>query len=260
MGTSPIADDDAFEPLLLIAVAAPAEAEAVARALGMQAPGEPWQWTTSRDVVLLRTGVGKANAAAAVARCVASHGPMRVLLNIGVAGAYAGSGLEIGAVVLADRSVFADDGIETPNGFETQAEMGFPPVSAQPGRPLIDLGQAVALTELVREPLLGCGLVDAVGAVATVSTCSGTDTRACAVAERTGAIAEAMEGAACGLVAQHEGMGFAEVRIISNTTGNRDKQHWDLPRALDTLQRVTRPIAKALLERMLGISDATGRD
>jgi nucleoside phosphorylase len=55
---------------------------------------------------------------------------------------------------------------------------------------------------------------------------------------RTGALAEAMEGAAVGMVAARLGVAFAEVRVISNNTGDRGGQAWDLPGALAGLTRL----------------------
>ena len=54
---------------------------------------------------------------------------------------------------------------------------------------------------------------------------------------RTGAIAEAMEGGAVGVSAARVGGGvwFSELRVISNTTGDRAGQRWDLSRALARL-------------------------
>jgi nucleoside phosphorylase len=77
-----------------------------------------------------------------------------------------------------------------------------------------------------------------VGRIATVSTCAGTDARAATVARRTGAVAEAMEGAAVAQVASRLGVTFAEVRVISNTTGDRANQRWDMRGALGGLSRV----------------------
>ena len=46
-----------------------------------------------------------------------------------------------------------------------------------------------------------------------------------------GAIAEAMEGAAVVHAARRLGLPGGEVRVISNSTGDRAKQQWDIARA-----------------------------
>jgi futalosine hydrolase len=58
------------------------------------------------------------------------------------------------------------------------------------------------------------------------------------VVKRTGALVEAMEGAAAALVARRLGVPMAEVRVISNTTGDRKAQRWEMSDALATLAQV----------------------
>ena len=56
-------------------------------------------------------------------------------------------------------------------------------------------------------------------------------------AARTKAVAEAMEGAAVVHAARRLGVPAIELRVISNTTGDRDNQKWDLAGALAALGR-----------------------
>jgi len=92
------------------------------------------------------------------------------------------------------------------------------------------------------------GYADHIGPVACVSSCSGTDRAARAVFERTGAIVEAMEGASVALSANRidPWLLVGELRVISNTTGDRDAQQWDLDGALNTLGEVLGRIANDL--------------
>jgi futalosine hydrolase len=78
------------------------------------------------------------------------------------------------------------------------------------------------------------------GPLATVATCSGTDEAARAVARRTDALAEAMEGAAVVHAARRLGVPAIELRAISNMTGDRAAQQWDLSRGLDALGEAAR--------------------
>lgn len=219
---------------VLLAVAAPAEARAALA--GLSGPAEladqPWRpHAVGTRFDLLVTGIGKTNAAAAVARAL-DHQRHAAVLSVGIAGALpagpAGTMLELGRVVLASACVYADEGLLGPDGFVDCAAMGFPlgPFSgaAVPTDP--------ALTDLLRP------LADAVGPVATVSTCSGLDRSAAEVAARTGAIAEGMEGAAIAHVAARLGLPCTEVRVISNTTGDRPRQRWDAKGALRRLSEV----------------------
>src|SRR5262249_16173113 len=117
-----------------------------------------------------------------------------------------------------------------PSGFLDCHAMGFPlgpfggpSIPADPG-----------LLGLLRP------LCNATGPIATVSTCSGTDARAAAVRAHTHALAEAMEGAAVAPVASRiagirpdrSAPAIGELRVISNTTGDRGSQTWDIKRAL----------------------------
>jgi futalosine hydrolase len=212
--------------VLLLAVAAPNEAGTILSALGVSGAIAEWQPRRvvcgGGEVEVLLTGVGKANAAGAVAR-VLDPFRHRGVLSAGVAGALPTSGLLIGASVLASECVFADEGVDSPEGFVDLAARGFPPGPwAGTGAPAdAALGMPWA------------GLVDRTGPIATVSVCSGTDARASAIAARTGALAEAMEGAAVAAIASRLGAPFGELRVISNTTGTNPS--WDLPAALARL-------------------------
>lgn len=224
---------------LLLVVAAASEARAI---LGRDAAA--WTLTqVSPRVDLVVAGVGKANAAGAAARFwdARRHG---AILSLGIGGALPGAGVAIGQIVVATSSVFADEGVEAPGGFEDLASRGFPPWMGP--------GNAVPVDERVRawlfETARPIGAVCA-GPVATVSVCSGTDTLAGAIAARTGAIAEAMEGAAVGASAARLGAAFGEVRVISNTTGDRVKQQWDLRGSLEMLGCVGRALIGAAPSR-----------
>lgn len=217
---------------LLLVVAAPSEARAVGgeRVASMIVPWTPTPIAESVDLVL--SGVGKANAAGATAAALA-RGGYGAVINLGVCGTLPGSPAAIGDVVLATRSVFADEGVESEAGakWEPMAALGFPTA--------IDGDGVAGDVELV--PLLR-PLAAHAGVIATVSTCSGTDARAAAVAQRTGALAEAMEGASVLLAAARLRVPGAELRVVSNTTGERGKQKWELRPALAILGDVARGI------------------
>ncbi|MEO1130226.1 MAG: futalosine hydrolase [Planctomycetota bacterium] len=213
----------------LVVAAAPKEAEAIA---GMRLD-EHWRTHPvgkRLDVVL--SGVGKANAAAAVAS-VLDAGRHAGVLSLGIGGALPGSGLALGTVVIADRSTYADEGLLTAEGFLDVAAMGFAP------GPDPSTGAGTPCDDCVADP---AGIETKRGGVATVSTCSGTDATADEVTRRTGAIVEAMEGAAVGLTVRRlvPELPFAEVRVVSNTTGDRSGQRWDLAGALGVLGSIAK--------------------
>jgi futalosine hydrolase len=224
-------------PPILLVVASQSEAVAAMAAFGVAAPGRVEEWLTQRldgRFEMLVTGVGKVNAAAGVAGYLERFNPAAVI-SAGIAGVLPGAGVEMLGVVAGSASVYADEGVETPTGFIDCAAMGFGLGPFEGSAIEADAG----LLERMRR------VADVVGRIATVSTCSGTDERARAVLERTGAVCEAMEGAAVGhVVARHGGargsarIPFCELRVISNTTGDRGKQRWDLKGALARLTGV----------------------
>ena len=217
----------------LVVVAARLEAEAVAGAFGLGAADAPAEWrivSLDERLDLLTCGIGKSNAAGATAWAL-SGGAYRAVVNLGVCGALpsaGGSMLEPGRAVVGTCAVFADEGLLTPDGFRDVAEMGFGPLASLPGG-----GVAIACDAALVRALEALG--DERGPIATVSTCSGTDELAQAVAERSGARVEAMEGAAMALVCARLGVAFAEWRVVSNTTGDRARQRWDIRGALARL-------------------------
>lgn len=260
-------------PIELLAAAVP-EFLAIAGAFGQlpaahanahsPAGGTP-RIQLATNLWLTCTGVGKVNAAIAATRILISWeartaGAPRtkppLLASLGIAGALPRpngpvmdsmmgaasnhAGAQMLDVILAARSCYADEGVQTPDAFINCWIMGFPlgpfPAEGVPGDPAL-LGM---LPTLRTDAWAATS-----GPIATVSTCSGTDALALSVATRTGAIAEAMEGAAIAHAitlsastrpaARTALPRFAELRVISNTTGNRDTQVWQIKPALQRL-------------------------
>lgn len=186
------------------------------------------------------SGVGRVNAAIATTLALAGRRESPLVLSVGICGSLPtpSSGLEVGDLVIGDRSVYAEEGILTPDGFQSIEAMGFPLA-----RFVTDNGIAADASTLAR--LRTIEPEAAVGAIATVATCSGTDELAGEIVERTGAIAEAMEGAAVLHAAAMLGAPAIEVRAVSNTTGHRDRQRWELDRAFARLGAFARSLAGA---------------
>jgi futalosine hydrolase len=169
-------------------------------------------------------GIGRTNAAAAVTQAIVERGPFSAAISIGIAGALPDSGLELGDIAVASESVYVEEGLETPEGFGDMRTLGFP------------LGDFEGNRVPADDSLLAmCSALGRVGPIATVATCSGTDRLAREVVRRTGAIAEAMEGAAVLHAARRLGVAAIEIRAISNTTGDRPTQRWEIAKALGAL-------------------------
>ncbi|MBT4531024.1 MAG: futalosine hydrolase [Phycisphaerae bacterium] len=194
---------------ILIVTAVQAEADAIGRPKGL---------------FVVAGGIGKTNSAYATTSAILSDGPFTWIINAGVAGALPNSGLAIGDIVIANECVYAEEGLITPDGFQDIEQMGF---SLGPFN-----GNRIQTDKWMCERLAHLGTV---APIATVATCSGTDEHAELVATRTGCACEAMEGAAVVHTALRIGAPAIEIRAISNTTGNREEQEWDLKVALHNL-------------------------
>jgi futalosine hydrolase len=211
-------------PRVLVVTAVEAERAAILRGLG-----EP-EGESARDngepVVVLAGGVGPATVAAttagALTRAEALGRPFAVAMSAGIAGGFVDRA-PLGATVLATRSVAADLGAESPDGFLSVDDLGFGSAvhSADPD----------VLTAL-REQLPAA----LVGEVLTVSTVTGTAARADDLRQRhPHALAEAMEGFGVASAAAQAGIAFAELRTVSNPIGPRDRAAWRIEDALAAL-------------------------
>jgi len=201
---------------MLVATAVAAERDAVLAGLPA---GET-------AVTVAAVGVGPAAAAAGTARLLAlaeaAGRPYRWVVSTGIGGGFPARA-KIGTVVLATRSIAADLGAATPEGFLTLDELGFGSTVATP------------------DPRLLAALRDALpsavaGAVLTVSTVTGTAPTAATLANRyPDAVAEGMEGYGVACAAALSGAGFAELRTISNPVGPRNRAAWRIGEALAAL-------------------------
>jgi futalosine hydrolase len=211
---------------VLIVTAVDVERQAILRGLDLcereptGGPGEP------PGIVVVAAGVGVAAAAAATARELAlaevgGH-PYDAVISAGIAGGFADR-VDVGGVVLAVRSVAADLGADSPDGFLTVDEMGFGSSIMD-----VDLDLLASLRALLPEAR--------VGDVLTRSTVTGTQAVTATLAGRhPSALAEAMEGYGVATAAARAGVGFAELRTISNPIGPRDRAAWRIPAALAAL-------------------------
>jgi futalosine hydrolase len=183
------------------------------------------------EVRVVVAGIGRTNAAAATAEALtearATGAPFAAVISTGIAGALPGSNLALGTVVVADACIYAEEGIALPEGQGDMRVLGFPLGDFEGNRVPVDGALLVAFRALGP----ACE-------IATVATCSGTDAAALSVRTRTGAMAEAMEGAAVVHAARRVGVPAIEIRSISNTTGDRATQRWDISAAFAALQRV----------------------
>jgi futalosine hydrolase len=166
---------------------------------------------------LLIGGVGPASAAAATAAALPGAD---LVISAGIGGGFAP--LSPGDVAVASAAVFADLGAETAEGFVPVSALGF-------GEERYEVDASLAADLAARTG-------GRVGTIVTVATVTGTATTASRLQQRfPDVVAEGMEGAGVAAAARVHGVPFAEVRAISNLVGPRDRDAWEIPRALTAL-------------------------
>lgn len=189
-----------------------------------------------REILIAVTGIGKVNAACAATLLLERFRPA-YLINTGCGGAFPGSGLSVGDVAIASSETFADEGVETPEGWRGLELIGIPLCEAA-GEPVFN---SIPIPGHLCDEALCCaregGFNAQLGPFLTVSTCSGTYLKGQELLLRFPGICENMEGAALAQVTLIYGVPLLEVRGISNLVEDRDLARWDLKRAVGEVQR-----------------------
>jgi futalosine hydrolase len=156
----------------------------------------------------------------------------------GCAVAYHGSGLLIGDLAVAETEVSADEGVVDETGFQSMEEIGIPLLIKQN----VFYFNVFPVNEPLSGRLLECalaeGLIAKKGRLITASAISGTKQRADIINQRIGALCENMEGAAAAHTCMKYDIPFAEIRGISNLSGQR--KPFDLLAAMTAVGRVLR--------------------
>ncbi len=180
------------------------------------------------------SGIGKTNAAHAAAIMIERYSPA-VIVNFGIGGAYPSSGLDIGHIAVAEKEIYADEGVVLKDGFHTLDAIGIP-AAVSGGRRYFN--EFPADRFLSRKALRAAGrAAKAVsGFFATVSSSSGTRKRAIEIEQRFGVICENMEGAAVAHISRIHSVPFVEMRGISNIVENRDVGRWNARLAAERCQ------------------------
>ncbi|HEU0264436.1 MAG TPA: futalosine hydrolase [Geobacterales bacterium] len=189
-----------------------------------------------RRVVVAETGIGKVNTAVVTARLLERYEP-ELLINTGCAGAYHGSGLQIGDLALATTEVYGDEGVLLEDGWQPLDLIGIPTVTRQGKQYFNKFPLSVLQAEKAARLAASKGVSLHRGDFVTVSNVSGSRERGDELMNRFGAICENMEGAATAQVALIYGIDCMELRGISNMVEKRDLRRWDMNRAVEQAQR-----------------------
>jgi len=190
--------------------------------------------------VICICGVGKTNASHGTTLLLERFGPDHVY-SIGVAGAYPGSGLNIGDVAVAENEFYGDEGILTETGVHTIDALGMSLVSVS-GNEYYNKFPLV-----VPEALKG---FRSRGNFVTVSTCTGTLSRALEMEKRFSAICENMEGAAVAHICALNNIPVTEIRGISNIICTREA----FPLETAHIRAAAENVQQMLMEKLTALS------
>lgn len=220
---------------VLIVTAVEVERQAILRGLGLPEQVRFEDALANGDrVVVAAAGVGVAAAAAGTARYLTiaelSDAPFQAVISAGIAGGFADR-VDVGGLVIGSRSIAADLGADSPDGFLTLDELGF--------------GSSTMVADAGLLAALRAALPTArVGDVLTLATVTGTTATLEALTRRhPDALAEAMEGYGAATAAAEAGADFVELRTISNPVGPRDRAAWRIPAALAALTSAAQALA-----------------
>ncbi len=212
-------------------------------------------------ILLMNTGIGKVNAAHS-ATAVIGEFPVRNIINLGVGGAYPGSGLKIGDIAVALREIYGDEGGISSGGRDRLVPRWKNLKSL--GIPLIQTGRKKYFNEFTLDKKIARKALDSIppnpplvkggrrdfqiksGNFITVSSTTGIHKRAVELKKRFNAICENMEGAAIAQVCAIYKIPMLEIRGISNIAGIRDKRKWNLNLASENCQKAVLGIISSI--------------
>jgi futalosine hydrolase len=234
-------------------------------------------------VALGVTGCDKANVAHLLTCVLQAAGPApELVVQVGIAGGFGmgrassvvrgkGTGqareevgdVVVGDVIVATTEAYSDTGSTSPSGWLSAADLGLP--IARMGEQesggvfpldprLAGVAQQVILAALKRprgprdverspEPGVLLGLC------ITSSCATGLSAEARELERRWGALAESMEGAAAAQIAALYGVPFLEIRAISNLVTDRDRESWEVDRAIE-IAAISAVAVVAALDRL----------
>lgn len=183
-------------------------------------------------ILLGQSGIGAMLMAMQLTRILNQHQPQGVIL-CGCGGSYPDTGLAVGDLALASAEVYGDCGVATDAGFVALETLNIPQDPSCV--PVFQQGYNLQSPLLVRAADI---LPDAArGVFVTVNCCSGTRELSIRLQQQTGGICENMEGAAAAQVCAEFSCPLLELRGISNPTGTRDPQQWNIPLGAEVAQQ-----------------------
>lgn len=202
-----------------------------------------------KSVAYIVSGIGKTNASRGTALLIEQFSP-RVIVHLGVGGAYSSSHLRIGDIAVAEKEIYGDEGVFLRDGFHSAETIGIPFLVK--GRKkyfnefMLDRKLSKMANRIARTTFLASRITVKSGPFLTLSTCTGTLKRAKELERAFHAICENMEGAAVAHVCVSCGIPMVEIRGISNMVGQRNKKKWDIHLAAENCQKVVTELLKEI--------------
>lgn len=185
-----------------------------------------------QQILLAHSGVGATAMAIRLTRLLENY-PCAAVLLCGCGGSYPDSDLQIGDLALASDEVHADLGVATATEFIPLDQLDIPqdPQLMPSTQQRFELNSPLLTWARQQLPEVACG------SFVTVSCCSGHPQLSDELQRRTGGLCENMEGAAAAQVCAEFGLPLLELRGISNPTGSRDPQLWNIKAGVEAAQR-----------------------
>lgn len=178
------------------------------------------------DIDILITGVGSNAATYHLTRYLQAKKP-DLVIQAGVAGSF-DKNTTIGTVFAITDDVYADQGVQEKSGFHDLFDLQL----AAPN----DLPFKKGVLKNPNKVLIQRTKLKKARSV-TVNEITTQQKRAQYYLEKYKAKLESMEGASLHYVCLQEGVSFLQIRSVSNYVGERNKKKWDLPLAIENLNK-----------------------
>lgn len=191
-----------------------------------------------KEVEIFITGMGPVETAASLSSYLALHGSgIDAVWNIGVAGAYSNSGVNLLDICMARQEVLGDYGICLEDEI-----VDFDP---DLNKTSVSLFFEENLADQFEKILTAHNIVFKKVNFVTVNCCTGTTKRGEYLRQKFDAGCENMEGAAVAIVCQNHNIPCVELRSISNMVEDRDKTRWHLSEAIEKICKVVEILLQA---------------
>ncbi len=175
------------------------------------------------EIAITIAGVGMVKTAMKTRHLLLTTG-YDMMLNVGICGSF-NKNLEIGTVVNIVEDCFSELGAEDGDEFLSLEEMG------------LERDTKVLLSD--SETQIDNYVIDLLPKVngITVNTVHGNERSIDKVVSRFHPMVESMEGAAFMLACKGFAMPYAQIRAVSNFVERRNKDNWNIPLAIENLNK-----------------------